>query len=199
MTVIVGLLAVLLVAAYIAGIALIVRSVQATGRRQREAAARQPRVPPPRPWLAMQEADERHARRWGDQGPSGLTRAQWEEGRALATRRGELVRSWPEVRIADWLHAHGLDYAYEPAVCGGLRPDFLLPVPGVIVEYWGMGGAEYDARRRQKTATYLRAGYQLVSLEPGKPVSLEEDLRRQLWHKGVRPVPAGARTVQAAA
>lgn len=150
---------------------------------------RDARPPQARPrtldYVPMQQADRNAERRtspWMGRGPSGLTMREWRDGRAVRTDRGDLVRSVPEARIANHLHAKGYRYEYEPEVCG-FRPDFFLPEHGIVIEYWGSTEAKYDQRRRAKTAAYLRAGYALVSLQAGKDVPLERDLDRQLWHK----------------
>jgi hypothetical protein len=135
-------------------------------------------------FVPMQAADEmkaRQASRWTGRVGNGLTAQEWHDGRSLHTRRGDLVRSPAEVRIADHLFARGIRYEYEPMI-QGYRPDFYLPDHGVVIEYWGMD-ARGSPHRRKKTAAYLRNGYSLVSLEPGKEVGLERDLDRQLWHK----------------
>lgn len=143
---------------------------------------------PDRAWRPMLQADERAARKvsfWTGRSRSGLTMREWHEGRTVRTIRGDLVRSRAEARVADWLHVQGHPYEYEPEVCG-FRPDFLLPDHGIVIEYWGgagSGNVGYDRDRRTKTRAYRRAGFGLVSLAPGKEVPLEEDLRRQLWHR----------------
>jgi hypothetical protein len=137
-----------------------------------------PRRDPPRAnttYVPMQAADARWV-------PGGMGRDAWRAGRAFQTDAGDLVRSPPEVRIATELRRRGLRYEYEPLICG-YRPDFFLPEHGVIIEYWGLDEKDYNQRRRRKTARYLSAGYKLVSLEPGKGISVEEDLRRQLHYK----------------
>lgn len=111
-----------------------------------------------------------------------MTDREFEAGRTLLTEGGERVRSRAEVRIANALRRRGMRYQYEPRICG-FRPDFLLPDHGIIIEYWGLDEPAYNQQRRRKTAAYLREGYKLVSLGPGKDVSLERDLDRQLYYK----------------
>ncbi len=89
------------------------------------------------------------------------------------TLRGEVVRSYSEKVIADWLFRRGIRYAYEQPVfdpCGrrvGV-PDFYLPDYGVYVEYWGLVGADrgYQKRMARKTERYLKNGVRVVSLYP---------------------------------
>lgn len=135
-------------------------------------------------YLSSEDAD-RQARRQANwftgRYHGGLTAEEWAEGRTHVTQRGERVRSRAEVLIADHLHANGHAYEYEPRVCG-FRPDFLLPEHRIVVEYWGTQRKGHPKRTR-KTAAYLQAGYKRVSLEPGKDVGLETDLRRQLYYK----------------
>ena len=95
-------------------------------------------------------------------------------GRPSMTLRGEVVRSYSEKVIADWLFRRGIRYAYERPVFDprGRRvavPDFYLPDYGVYVEYWGLVGGDrgYEKRMARKTERYLRNGVRVVSLYPG--------------------------------
>ena len=97
-----------------------------------------------------------------------------EYGRPSVTLRGEVVRSYSEKVIADWLFRRGIRYAYERPVLDprGRRvgvPDFYLPDYGVYVEYWGLVGADrgYEERMARKKERYLRNGVRVVSLYPG--------------------------------
>ena len=97
-----------------------------------------------------------------------------EYGRPSMTLRGEVVRSYSEKVIADWLFRRGIRYAYERPVFDsrGRRvgvPDFYLPDFGVYVEYWGLVGRDrgYEDRMARKIERYLRSGVRVVSLYPG--------------------------------
>lgn len=65
------------------------------------------------------------------------------------TKSGHIVRSQQEVRIADFLYAQRLCFAYEPVVAvqppGQIHPDFFLPAQegpdvkrGLVFEHFGM-------------------------------------------------------------
>ena len=156
------------------------------GRRRRPARARRSRPLPAQAlrFLPSDEADRRKARRsnvFTGRYKGGLTSQEWNQARTYPTQRGERVRSRNEAQIADHLFTRGFEYEYEPEICG-YRPDFYLPRYGIVIEYWGLQ-AKGDPRRRRKTHAFLKNGYRLVSLEPGKDVGLETDLRRQLDHK----------------
>lgn len=99
----------------------------------------------------------------------------------VRTERGEMVRSRAEARIANSLHRRGIDYRYEPEICG-FRPDFYLPRWNLLIEYWGLDTPEYRERRRVKTAAYFAKGYKLISLEPAHYSVLEEELTRKLYY-----------------
>ena len=97
-----------------------------------------------------------------------------EYGRPSTTLRGEVVRSYSEKVIADWLFRRGIRYAYERPVFDSRGrtvgvPDFYLPDLGVYVEYWGLVGADrrYEERMLRKMERYLRNGIRVVSLYPG--------------------------------
>ena len=100
-------------------------------------------------------------------------RPRREYGRPSVTLRGELVRSYSEKVIADWLFRRGIRYAYERPVFDsrGRRvgvPDFYLPDFGLYVEYWGLVGKDrgYKERMSRKMKRYLRNGVGVVSLYP---------------------------------
>lgn len=172
--------AAILALAILAYIGVAVLAWKRAGRRRRRAP-----LPPSRlSYVPSDSADRRKrckANWFTGRYRGGLTAAEWQRGRHVQTLRGDLVRSPAEARIADYLYARGLHYEYEADV-RGFRPDFYLPDHGIVVEYWGMQPKGHPMRRR-KTGAYLGAGYRLVSLEPGKEVGLEADLRRQLYYK----------------
>ena len=64
----------------------------------------------------------------------------------LRTLQGELVRSFEELVIANWLYLNGIAYEYEPdyehAIAGNDRraytPDFRLSESGVYIEHFGV-------------------------------------------------------------
>ena len=96
------------------------------------------------------------------------------------TLRGEVVRSYSEKVIADWLCRNGIRYVYEyPAFDrkGSVisRPDFYLPDYGVYVEYWGLAGTEreYDRMIRWKVSQYRRNMVRVISLYPDELGNLD--------------------------
>ena len=110
-----------------------------------------------------------------------------EYGRPSVTLRGEVVRSYSEKVIADWLFRRGIRYAYEQPVFDprGRRvgvPDFYLPDYGVYVEYWGLVGADrgYERRMARKIERYLRNGVRVVSLYPGELRDLDSAIGSRL-------------------
>lgn len=152
--------------------------------RHRRLQRRRPLAPVRLTFTASEVADHRRGRQTNwltGRYKGGLTAGDWAAGRSVNTLTGPAVRSSNEARIAAYLDQRGLRYVHEPEICG-FRPDFYLPGYGIAIEYWGMQ-AKGNPKRRAKTGAYLRAGYRLVSLGPGKAVSLEEDLRRQLYYK----------------
>ncbi len=103
------------------------------------------------------------------------------------TLRGEVVRSYSEKVIADWLFRRGIRYVYEyPAFDrrGSVisRPDFYLPDYGVHVEYWGLAGTErkYDKTMMWKASQYRRNGVRVVSLYPDELTDLDAAFRSKL-------------------
>lgn len=82
----------------------------------------------------------------------------------LRALRGEKVKSFAELEIANWLYLNGIDYEYEPIYehqVGepGRRqytPDFRLTQSGVYIEHFGVG-REYlpSGEERLTTAPYI--------------------------------------------
>lgn len=103
----------------------------------------------------------------------------WEKARTIPTARGDLVRSWGEARVADWLHARGIRYEYEPLVAGR-RPDFYLPDLGVIVEYSGVEKEEYARRHAEKMRAYRAARIPVIELGGKKWGEMERGLEKAL-------------------
>lgn len=95
------------------------------------------------------------------------------EGR-LKCADGHMVRTEPERRIDDWLHARGILHEVEPKM-KGMRPDWR--VGNVYIEYWGLAGQQgYEKRREEKLALYEQRRLRLVSLLPEDLDSLDEKL-----------------------
>ena len=110
-----------------------------------------------------------------------------EYGRPSMTLRGEVVRSYSEKVISDWLFRRGIRYDYERPVFdrkGSVisRPDFYLPDLGVCVEYWGLTGTErkYDKTMMWKALQYRRNGVRVVSLFPDELADLNIAFRSKL-------------------
>jgi len=127
------------------------------------------------------------------------------------TLKGEWVRSWAELRIANWLALHGVEYAYErpyehdtaTRFRRQYKPDFYLPEYGIYIEHWGtdrQGGTAPGVDRRkyhegmkwkrdlhEQNGTPLLETYSYEHREG----SLEQSLERQLRRAGVRirPLP----------
>ena len=71
---------------------------------------------------------------------------QWVEAHELRTLNGDLVRSFEEWEIANWLYRNGIAHEYEPLYDGPLpedargpyRPDFRLTESGIYIEHFGV-------------------------------------------------------------
>lgn len=124
---------------------------------------------------------------WGvSRGQERAAEREHPKGRPLPTRDGLWVASKGEQRIANWLSAVDLAYAYEPEIAGGLTPDFHLEGTDVVIEYWGLAGQpSYEARMLEKIERYEDHGYTVVSLFPGQLKDLELILEDALEDAGV--------------
>jgi DNA helicase IV len=119
---------------------------------------------------------------------------------------GERVRSWGELRIANWLALHGVKYAYEQAYEHNTatqykrqyKPDFFLPENGIYLEHWGVdqaGGTapgvdrqKYHEGMEWKRALHRQYGTSLLETYSfqHREGYLEGYLEEQLRKAGVR-------------
>ncbi|MFW9855764.1 MAG: hypothetical protein ACFFFG_11915 [Candidatus Thorarchaeota archaeon] len=98
--------------------------------------------------------------------PASKRRPCW--GIPSPTRKGDIVRSRGEQIIADFLFKHQIPYEYEPQIALGeqrLHPDFYLLGADVYIEYWGVTGDPYYAKKKgQKLALYQQYSIAVISL-----------------------------------
>lgn len=89
---------------------------------------------------------------------------QYVESHELRTLQGELVRSFEECEIANWLYLNGIAYEYEPVYEHELpendrqayTPDFRLTESGVYIEHFGVRKERGpDGTVRLTTAPYV--------------------------------------------
>ncbi|MHB2165642.1 UvrD-helicase domain-containing protein [Alsobacter sp. R-9] len=89
---------------------------------------------------------------------------QWVETHDLRTLNGDLVRSYEEWLIANWLYRNGIAHEYEPLYEGPLpadargpyRPDFRLTESGIYIEHFGVRKAiQPDGSVRLTTAPFI--------------------------------------------
>jgi DNA helicase-4 len=118
----------------------------------------------------------------------------------LRTLKGELVRSFEECEIANWLVLNGIEYEYEAsyehdtssAFRRQYQPDFYLPELGIYIEHFGINERgepapfinrkEYLAGMQWKRETHEEYGTVLIetySYEKARGTLLE-DLRAKL-------------------
>lgn len=108
----------------------------------------------------------------------------------LVCADGHKARSQDEVKVDDWLHAHGIPHECEPKL-KGMRPDWR--VGNVYIEYWGLSGQQgYEARREEKLALYRKRRLKLVELFPEDVEALDAKLGFLLadrsWARGLLDV-----------
>jgi len=89
---------------------------------------------------------------------------QWIEAHELRTLNGDLVRSFEEWEIANWLYRNGIAHEYEPLYDGPLppdasgpyRPDFRLTESGIYIEHFGVRKERApDGSTRLTTAPHI--------------------------------------------
>lgn len=89
---------------------------------------------------------------------------QWVEAHELRTLNGDLVRSFEEWEIGNWLYRHGIAHEYEALYEGSLpkdargpyRPDFRLTESGIYIEHFGVRKEHCaNGSTRLTTAPYI--------------------------------------------
>lgn len=89
---------------------------------------------------------------------------QYVDAHELRTLKGEVVKSFEEWEIANWLYLNGIDYEYEPdyehSLPGNDRrtytPDFRLTQSGVYIEHFGVRKSRGpDGSTRLSTAPFV--------------------------------------------
>lgn len=99
---------------------------------------------------------------------------QWVKAHELRTLNGDLVRSFEEWEISNWLYRNGIAFEYEPLYEGPLpedargayKPDFRLTESGVYIEHFGVRkerGAH--GATRLTTAPYIDRERYLADME----------------------------------
>ncbi len=95
-----------------------------------------------------------------------------------------VVQSRGERRIADWLHAHGIEYRYDDKfqIIQGfaVRPDFYLPRFDLYIEFWGLDTTDYKIGMLHKQKLYQQQGKRLLSLHPSDLPHLDAKLTAAL-------------------
>jgi hypothetical protein len=87
--------------------------------------------------------------------------------------KGQRGKSEGERQVERLLRRCGLVYQYEQPLAvvdrGKLRlwhPDFFLPEYGIVIEYAGFNGEEYEAGLRHKKAVYREIGIPAIFVYP---------------------------------
>lgn len=101
---------------------------------------------------------------------------------------GHYVRSKNEMLVDNWLYHHGICHAYEVALFSKeldytYLSDFYLPKYRAFIEVWGMTDADYQRRRRQKTAFYRNNGYDLIEIIGQDVKNLHDILSKELCQR----------------
>lgn len=109
-----------------------------------------------------------------------LRRDGWQGGKRFTASDGRQVRSTYECKVADWLHDHGLNYVYEPALpfSSVWRADFWAN--GWFVEIWGVLNSENYKRRKEAKQEHYRA-YHIALIE--LPVHSFHAVHNDLWKR----------------
>ena len=109
---------------------------------------------------------------------------EYVESHELRTLQGELVRSFEECEIANWLYINGIAYEYEPVYehelpendRGAYTTDFRLKESGVYIEHFGVRKErEPDGTVRLVTAPYVDRESYLEGMAWKRKVHEEHD------------------------
>ena len=89
---------------------------------------------------------------------------QWVEAHEFRTLNGDLVKSFEEWEISNWLYRNGIAFEYEPVyehelppdARGAYKPDFRLTEGGLYIEHFGVRKSRGpDGSSRLTTAPYI--------------------------------------------
>ena len=89
---------------------------------------------------------------------------EWVEAHELRTLNGDLVKSFEEWEIGNWLYRNGIEHEYEPVyehelpndARGAYQPDFRLTKSGIYIEHFGVRKSkDADGSIRLTTAPYI--------------------------------------------
>jgi DNA helicase IV len=109
---------------------------------------------------------------------------QYVESHELRTLQGDLVRSFEEWEIANWLYLNGIAYEYEPDYEHDLpentrtayTPDFRLTESGIYIEHFGVRKShDPDGSMRLTTAPYVDRDNYLEGMEWKRNVHKNHD------------------------
>ncbi|MFZ4396419.1 MAG: HEAT repeat domain-containing protein [Kiritimatiellia bacterium] len=100
--------------------------------------------------------------------------------KTILTADRTVVQSKGERLLADWLHAHGIEYRYDDKfqIIQGfaVRPDFYLPRFDLYIEYWGLDTTDYKIGMLHKQKLYQQQGKRLISIYPADLPHLDTKL-----------------------
>jgi DNA helicase-4 len=92
------------------------------------------------------------------------------EAKTYLTQQGETVKSYGELRIANYLKWRGINYEYEHTYVrteGGVnKPDFYLTDYNIYIEYFGMCNldAQYNREMHLKFDTFADEGMKVINI-----------------------------------
>ena len=123
------------------------------------------------------------------------------------TMKGEVVKSYGERDLADYLSSRGIDYTYEERypIRANYHPDFHVDDTNVWIEYWGLGhdgnvptwfesrhgldpSVEYRESMEWKRKVHQRNGTELIEIYAWQRDAgcMKKILRSELKEKGIR-------------
>lgn len=104
--------------------------------------------------------------------------------KTILTADRTVVQSKGERLLADWIHAHGIEYRYDDKfqIIQGfaVRPDFYLPRFDLYIEYWGLDTTDYKIGMLHKQKLYQQQGKRLISIYPADLPNLDTKLTAAL-------------------
>ncbi|MCY4099930.1 MAG: UvrD-helicase domain-containing protein [Rhodobacteraceae bacterium] len=107
-----------------------------------------------------------------------------KSGNDLRTIKGDKVRSYEELLIANWLFLNNIDYEYEPDYEFKTspqnityRPDFKLLESGVYIEHFGVRKKVQNGRETLTTAPYINREQYLEQMDWKRSVHKENETK----------------------
>ena len=122
---------------------------------------------------------------------------QEKKADGILTLNREYVKSAGEMRIANYLFKHQINYGYEELYeelysYNNYRPDFTIKLNDgekIYIEYFGLDNEDYNKQRKWKNNLHRKDGNKYIEIERASLDQIEEVLSKKLLELGIKGEP----------